>query len=153
MDGLLDEEDSLSRDFIFSESMVHFLWQTDLIRDGVGAVAFQRLFNTQIANILHRFIDAPIEVRGDDLICKKEHKQGGIIQHEGKCSVSITYCKDQTTLGHLGINKIAGKSAPAFAFSTNLTEDQTIHFMQEVIDCYYFLMDNLYIASIKVQIP
>ncbi len=153
LDGLLDEEDSLSGDHIFSENMIHFMWQTDLIRDGVGAVAFQRLFNTQVAGILHRFINSPIEVRGDDLIVKKEHNQAGIIQAEGKCSVSITYCKDQTVLGHLGINRLAGKRAPAHAFSTNLSEDHSVQFMKEVIDCYYSLINDLYIAAIKVQIP
>jgi hypothetical protein len=152
-DGLIDLEDSLSNDFIESEDMVHFMWETNLIRDGVGAVAFQRLFITQVANILYQYIKSPIEVKGDDLIVKKEHKQGGIIQQEGKASVSITYCNNQTVLGHLGINRIAGKHAPAFAYSTNLTEDQCISFMNEVISCFYTLLDDLYIASIKVEIP
>ena len=46
------------------------------------------------------------------------------VRSAGKASVSITYSKDNVTIGHTGINITAGDKAPPFAYSTNLTDDQ-----------------------------
>ena len=108
-------------------------------------------FNTQIANILStKYINAPIEVNGDDLIVHKEHTQGGITQQKGKCSVSITYTNNNVALGHTGINISAGRKAPAFAFSTNLTNEQAEQFMKEIVDLFYAMNDDIFIATSKV---
>ena len=55
--------------------------------DKFGAVAFQRLLNTQIANILSsRYIKKPIEVDGDDLMVHDEFEgSDGKLQNVGKC--------------------------------------------------------------------
>ena len=118
-----------------------------------GAVAWQRLFNTQIANILStQYLNAPIEVDGDDLMVHKEFEQHGIIQAKGKCSVSITYSKDNVAIGHTAINIVAGKRAPAFAYSTHLTEDQQQGFMKDVIDAFYAMNDDMFIATTKLTL-
>jgi len=148
--GMIDSEDVLKNDFIYSDDAINFLWEIPNL-DSFGAVAWQRLFNTQIANILSRkYIDAPIEVDGDDLIVHKEHVQGGITQPKGKCSVSITYSKNNVALGHTGINITAGRKAPAFAYSTNLTDEQAKAFMQDIIGLFYTLIDDIFIATSKV---
>jgi len=148
--GMIDSEDVLKNDFIYSDDAINFLWEIPNL-DSFGAVAWQRLFNTQIANILSRkYIDAPIEVDGDDLIVHKEHVQGGITQPKGKCSVSITYSKNNVALGHTGINITAGRKAPAFAYSTNLTDEQAKAFMQDIIGLFYTLNDDIFIATSKV---
>ena len=119
--------------------------------DPVGAVAYQRLFNTQVAHILSsKYLNKPIEVDGDDLIVHAEHEQGGIVQQKGKCSVSITYSSNNVAIGHTGINIVAGRRAPAHTFSTNLTDEQADKFMKEVIDMFYTLNDDLFIATTKV---
>src|SRR5574343_1905385 len=87
--NLIDLEDALEKDYIYSEKAINFCWEIPEI-DTFGGVAFQRLFNTTIANILYKFIKAPIEMKGDDIIVHKEHNQGGITQTKGKASVSIT---------------------------------------------------------------
>ena len=87
---------------------------------------------------------------GDDLIVHKEHAQGGITQQKGKCSVSITYSKNNIAMGHTGININAGKKAPAFAYSTQLTDEQATLFMQEVVNLFYALNDDIFIATSKV---
>jgi hypothetical protein len=149
-EGMIDSEDILNADYIYSDDAINFLWEIPYL-DAFGAVAYQRLLNTQIANILStQYIKAPIEMKGDDLIVHKEHTQGGVAQPRGKCSVSITYTKNGVALGHTGINIKAGKKAPAFAYSTNLTDDQANNFMSEVIDLFYHLNDNIFIATTKV---
>lgn len=150
--NLIDLEDSLSNDFIWSDDAINFCWELPLCNNGFGAVAFQRLFNTQIANILHSLINAPIEMRGDDLIVHKTHEQGGIAQPYGKASVSITHVKDGAALGHTAINIKSGKKAPAFAFSTHLTDEQIQKFMMDVCSIFYALADELFVASSKVQV-
>lgn len=151
-DGMIDKEDILNNDFIYSDDCINFLWEIPNL-DALGAVFFQRLFNTQIATILSTtFLKAPIEVDGDDLIVHKEHEQHGIIQSKGKCSVSITYSRDGAALGHTGINITAGRKAPSFAYSTNLTDDEAEAFMKQVIDAFYEINDSSFIATTKIVI-
>lgn len=147
--NLIDLEDSLEQDYIYSESMVNFCWEIPNL-DPFGAVCFQRLFNTSIANILFKQINKPIEMKGDDIMIHAEHNQGGILQTKGKASVSITYSKENVAIGHTGINVTAGKRAPAFAYSTNLTPEQTVKFQNDVIHQFYSMVDNIFIATTKV---
>ena len=147
--NLIDLEDSLEKDYIFSESMVNFCWEIPNL-DPFGAVCFQRLFNTAIANTLYKIINKPIEMKGDDIMVHAEHNQGGIVQQKGKASVSITYSKDNVAIGHTGVNITAGKSAPAFAFSTKLTSEQAEKFQKSVNEQFYQMVDNIFIATTKV---
>jgi hypothetical protein len=149
-EGMIDTEDVLNNDFIYSQDAINFLWEIPNL-DPFGAVSWQRLFNTQIANILSfKYIKAPIEVDGDDLIVHKEHAQGGVTQMKGKCSVSITYSKNNVALGHTGINITAGKKAPAFAYSTNLDDSNAESFMKDVIELFYKMNEDIFIATTKV---
>lgn len=149
-EGMIDSEDIINSDYIYSDDAINFCWEIPSL-DPFGAVSWQRLFNTQIANILSsKYLKAPIEVDGDDLIVHKEHTGGGIAQPKGKCSVSITYSKNNVTLGHTGINIIAGKKAPAFAFSTHLSDTDATSFMNEVISLFYTINDDIFIATTKV---
>lgn len=147
--NLIDLEDSLEKDYIFSESMVNFCWEIPNL-DPFGAVCFQRLFNTAIANTLYKIINKPIEMKGDDIMVHAEHNQGGIVQQKGKASVSITYSKDNVAIGHTGVNITAGKNAPAFAFSTKLTPEQAERFQKSVNEQFYQMVDNIFIATTKV---
>ena len=149
-EGMIDSEDILNADYIYSDDAINFCWEIPGL-DPFGAVAWQRLFNTQIANVLStKYINAPIEVDGDDLIVHKEHNQGGITQTKGKCSVSITVSNNNVALGHTGINISAGKKAPAFAYSTSLTDDQAHAFMKDIIDIFYQMNDDIFLATTKV---
>jgi hypothetical protein len=149
-EGMIDSEDILNADYIYSDDAINFCWEIPGL-DPFGAVAWQRLFNTQIANVLStKYINAPIEVDGDDLIVHKEHNQGGITQTKGKCSVSITVSNNNVALGHTGININAGKKAPAFAYSTSLTDEQAQAFMKDIIDIFYQMNDDIFLATTKV---
>ena len=50
------------------------------------------------------------------------------VRKAGKVSVSITYSKDNVSLGHTGINIMAGDKAPGFAYSSNLNKKQVEYF-------------------------
>lgn len=148
--GMIDSEDVLQNDFIYSDDAINFCWEIPNV-DPYGAVAFQRLFNTQIANILYKIIQKPIEVDGDDLMVHDGFEgSDGTLQKVGKCSVSITYVKEHVAIGHTGINVNAGRKAPPFAYSTKLTDDQVNEFMTEVIKAFYNLSDDIFIATTKV---
>lgn len=152
IDGMIDQEDVLQGDYIASDDAVNFCWEIPHL-DKFGAVAFQRLFNTQIANILSGLINKPIEVDGDDLMVHDEFEgNDGKLQAVGKCSVSITYSKDNVAIGHTGININAGRKAPAFAYSTELDEEQTQEFMTRVIDTFYGMVDDIFIATTKINL-
>ena len=148
-DGMIDHEDVLKNDFIYSDDAINFCWEIPGL-DSFGAVAWQRLFNTSLANILQPMIQAPIEVDGDDLIVHKEFTRGGIVQPKGKCSVSITYTKDGAALGHTGINVRAGDRAPAFAYSTNLSDEQIKTFQDTVVEMFYAMNDDMFLATTKI---
>lgn len=144
-DNLIDLEDSLEKDFIYSDDAINFCWEIPNLCP-LGAVAFQRLFNTTIANILHQFIGLPIEMRGDDLmVIDTTNTQGG-----GKASVSITYSKNNVAIGHTGINISAGKQAPSFAFSTELSNEDANTFAEAVCEAFGDLVNDLFCATTKV---
>ena len=150
IDGLIDLEDALSKDYIYSEKMINFCWEIPCCDNIFGAIAFQRLFNTGLADILAKYIKAPINVDGDDIMVMKEHNQGGIIQSSGKASVSITHLVENIAIGHTGINISAGKDAPAFAYSTNLTDDEARAFINDVSTFFYWLTRDIFVAGTKV---
>jgi len=149
-DNLIDLEDSLSKDYIFSDDAINFCWEIPNMCP-TGAVAMQRYLNTAIANILSNLIDKPLEMRGDDIMVydtfigsdKKEY-------NIGKVSVSITYSKDNVAIGHTGINIRAGKKAPGFAYSSNLSDAGVLNLMENVIKHFNIEVKDMQIATTKV---
>jgi hypothetical protein len=142
--NLIDLEDSLSQDYIFSNKAINFCWEIPNL-DPFGAVAFQRLLNTNIANILHAYINKPIQVKGDDIMVQDGDQYG-------KASVSITFSKDNVAIGHTGINIEAGEKAPIFAYSTNMSDDNADSFMNDVIDIFYDMTRDIFVATTKILI-
>jgi hypothetical protein len=148
--GMIDLEDVLSNDYIYSKDAINFCWEIPHL-EAFGAVAFQRLLNTQIANALYKQLNLPIEVSGDDLLVHNQFEgSDGNAYAKGKCSVSITYAKNGAALGHTGINIDAGNQAPGFAYSTRLNEKQTEEFMKDVIDIFHQLCDSIFVATAKI---
>tara|TARA_R110002050_G_scaffold13112_3_gene42020 strand:+ start:132 stop:713 length:582 start_codon:yes stop_codon:yes gene_type:complete len=147
---LIDLEDSLTNDYIHSQDAVNFCWEIPGLCP-LGAVSFQRLFNTAIANILSGILKKGIIVDGDDLLVQDEFV--GIddkIRKSGKVSVSITYSKDNVAIGHTGINIVAGDKAPPFAYSSNLSDKQADAFVKSIIDYFNSEMVDQFIATTKI---
>ena len=139
--NLIDLEDTLSNDYIWSDLAFNFCWELPGLCP-FGAVSFQRLFVANVSSILQRFLHAyqQIVVDGDD------------IRVDGKkASVSITYNKNGAAIGHLGINIIAGDKAPSFAYSTMITDpDHQKAFIDQVEQCFYETTKDIFIATTKV---
>lgn len=148
--NLIDLEDTLSNDFIASKDAINFCWEIPNLCP-FGAVSFQRLFNTSIAQILSKYIDAPIAMDGDDLMVQKTFVgSDGKEREEGKVSVSITYSLENVAVGHTAVNIDAGSDAPGFAYSSDLTDDAAESFMNEVIAYFNHEVKDQFVATTKV---
>lgn len=150
-DNLIDLEDSLSKDYIYSDDAINFCWEIPNLCP-IGAVAFQRLLNTAIANILTIFIKHPIQMKGDDIMVHETFIGGSDKkQHSiGKASVSITYSKEGIAIGHTGVNINAGNKAPGFAYSTKLDDSNIEEFMLRVINYFRSETEDIFVATTKV---
>lgn len=149
-DNLIDLEDTLTDDFIASKDAINFCWEIPNMCP-LGAVAFQRLFNTAVAQILSDYIKLPISMKGDDLmVIDKFTGSDDEEREEGKVSVSITYSKDSVTLGHTAINIDAGKDAPGFAYSSNLSDEDAEGLMIKVCNYFNYEIRDQFVATTKV---
>ena len=149
-DALIDLEDTLSNDYIHSQDAINFCWEIPGLCP-LGAVAFQRLFNTAVANILSSTIKKGIMVDGDDIMIQDKFiGNDDKVRETGKVSVSITYSKDNVALGHTGINIVAGDKAPGFAYSSNLSDEQADYFINAVIDYFNREVQDQFVATTKI---
>ena len=149
-DALIDLEDTLSDDYIHSQDAINFCWEIPSLCP-LGAVSFQRLFNTAVANILSGIIQKGIMVDGDDIMVQDKFVgNDDKVRESGKVSVSITYSKDNVALGHTGINITAGDKAPGFAYSSNLSDKQVDYFINAVIDYFNIEIKDQFIATTKI---
>lgn len=149
-DNLIDLEDSLTKDYIYSDDAVNFCWEIPNLCP-IGAVSFQRLLNTAIANILSRTIQKPIQMKGDDLMVHDTFIGSDKTERNvGKVSVSITYSKDNVAIGHTGINIRAGSKAPGFAYSSYLNEVEIESFIKNVVDYFNAEVKDQQIATTKI---
>ncbi len=143
--NLIDLEDSLNKDFIYSDSAMNFIMEIPNQKIW-GGVLFQRLLNAQVGSLLcSKYLQTEGYVDGDDIMVKwgDEHK---------KASVSIAAEKNGAVLIHLGINIDAGPKAPLFAFSTHLAQDVALEFMKEVEGIFYSILSDVFTATTKIII-
>jgi len=143
--NLIDLEDSLNKDYIYSDLATNFIMEIPN-KDIWGGVLFQRLLNAQVGSLLcTKYLQTEGYVDGDDIMVKwgDEHK---------KASVSIAAEKNGAVLIHLGININAGERAPQFAFSTNLSEDKAYEFMADVEGIFYSILKDVFVATTKIVV-
>ena len=151
-DELIDLEDTLSNDYIHSQDAVNFCWEIPNLCP-LGAVSLQRLFNTAAANFLSNIIGKGIIVDGDDLMVQDEFVgNDDKVRKEGKVSVSITYSKENTALGHTGINIVAGDKSPPFAYSSNIDDKQIDHFINIVVNYFNVEVLDQFVATTKIAV-
>lgn len=148
-DNLIDLEDTLANDYIHSEDAINFCWEIPNLCP-LGAVAFQRLFNTTIGHILTHSTGKKVAMEGDDIMISDEFVgSDNKLRKKGKASVSITYSKDNVALGHTGINIRAGLKAPGFAYSLNI-EPVLDQFLNTVIDRFNEEVKDQWLATTKI---
>ena len=140
--NLIDLEDSLNKDYIYSDKAINFLIEIPDI-SLFGGVCFQRLLNAQIGSLLcTKYLKQPGYVDGDDIMVQVEDKAK-------KASVSIAAQINGAVVIHIGINIEAGSKAPDFAYSTNLTDEQAEEFMKDVTLLFYNLLQDVFVATTK----
>jgi hypothetical protein len=142
--NLVDLEDSINKDYIYSDSAMNFLIE---IPDCslFGGVCFQRLFNAQLGSLLcTKYLQKEGYVKGDDMMVIDENSTAK------KASVSIAGHTDNTVLIHTGINIAAGAKAPDFAYSTNLSKEHADNFMQEAVSIFHGMIHDIHVAVSKV---
>jgi hypothetical protein len=153
-DNLIDLEDSLNKDYIYSESAMNFIMEIPRV-DAFAGVAFQRLLNMQVGSLLcSKYLQKDGYVDGDDIMVftsniteeSTEEKE----PEAKKASVSIACEKSGAVLIHLGINLVAGERAPSFAYSTELSDEQALDFMADVCTLFYKNVADIFLATAKV---
>lgn len=147
VDNMIDLEDVLDNDTIHSDDAINIVWEIPGLTP-FGAVCFQRLFNTQIADYLNALgiFDVTFIMDGDDILARNEDNEGG------KLSVSITHVQNGVALGHTGLNITAGEEAPDFAWSLNITDRQASIIMGDIDDMFYSLVNGMFVATTKVLV-
>lgn len=146
-DNLIDLEDKLNKDFIYSDDALNFCWEIPNICP-LGAVFFQRLFAVNIGELISSGFYGIFEVliNGDDIMVRKPEEE-----NFGKASVSITKVMDSNVaLGHLGLNIQAGSKAPNFAFSLDLDDEKVDHLALTIKKVFYEMLRDSFIATTKV---
>lgn len=146
-DHLIDLEDSLTKDFIYSDDAINFCWEIPNLNN-LGAVFFQRLFCTYVSLLLRQFENQPIKISGDDILLVSENSE-----ETKKVSVSITKTHaNNLTVGHLGINICAGSKAPEFAGNIeSLSNTERLkNFVKLVEELFHSTVYSCFIATTKV---
>jgi hypothetical protein len=145
IENLIDLEDSLNKDYIYSDSAMNFLMEIPG-KDIWGGILFQRLLNAQVGSLLcSKYLNKEGYVDGDDIMIVTDNG-------DKKASVSIAAEKNGAVLIHLGINIDAGPKAPDFAYSTELSEEQARHFMTDVEDIFYSILQSVWVATTKIVV-
>lgn len=153
-DNLIDLEDALSKDYIYSNDAINFCWEIPNLNN-LGAVFFQRLFCTYVSLLLRQYEDQPLKISGDDilLILPEDETSSSKEIKTQKVSVSITKTlANNVTVGHLGINIFAGEKAPNFAGNIKRLKDpQTLSdFVSQVEYLFYSTVNSCFVATTKV---
>lgn len=142
--NLVDLEDALANDFIYSDKAINFLMELPGYSIEAG-ILFQRLFNTALGSLLaSKYIPDAVHVDGDDIMVTVG------VQEEKKASVSIAKLDNGAVLIHTGINIEAGDKAPSFAYSTKLSPEQAEEFIKEAINIFEFTVKDVFTATTKL---
>lgn len=143
--NLIDLEDSLNKDYIYSDLAMNFIMEIPN-KDIWGGVLFQRLLNAQVGSLLcGKYLKTEGYVDGDDIMVGDDF-------NAKKASVSIAAQKNGAVLIHLGININAGERAPSFAYSTNLSEDLAYEFMADVEGIFNSILADVHVATTKIVV-
>ena len=133
-----------------SEEAINFCLELPELSNYAG-VCFQRLFVTNVANILAvKYFKADMEIVNNDIIIKKEHKNGGINQVDGIVSINRISNVNGAILIYLGLHNKAGNMSPPRAFSLNLDRDICNKLMDSVNESFYNLANSIFLKTAKM---
>ena len=138
-DEMVDMEDVLAQDWIFSEDMLHFIVE-HFDMDLEKAVIRQRLLIATIKEELENHGVKTVRRSGDDLY-----------EGDRKLSVSISTLSPVSTLIHCGLN-VSSLNTPIPTVSlTDLGIENPLAFGQRVAERYCEEVDSIRLARCKVR--
>lgn len=143
--AMIDQEALVDKTSVYSSDAINFVWESPLLgQDPFGAVAYQRLFNTAIAEKLSLMINKQVVMQGDNIM---------VVENDTflRASVSITHVLQNAALGHTGINISAGSRAPNDTYSTYFTDIEAVDFMHQIDQMFYRLNQDIFVATSKVR--
>jgi hypothetical protein len=133
-----------------ADEAINFAIEIPEISNYAG-VCFQRLFVTNVANILAvKFCKDPIEIINNDIIIKKEHSQGGIHQVDGMVSLNVIRQISGAITIYLGLYNKAGEKAIPRAYSLNFDMDTCKKLMDSVNENFYHLANGVFLSTAKM---
>jgi hypothetical protein len=133
-----------------SDQSINFCLEIPDISNYAG-VCFQRLFVTNVANILAvKYYKADIEILNNDIVVKKEHQNGGIHQTDGIVSLNSINNVNGAILIYLGLYNNAGEASTPRAFSLHLESDVCKKFMDNVNESFYNLANSIFLKTAKM---
>ncbi|MFC1478236.1 DUF366 family protein [Candidatus Margulisiibacteriota bacterium] len=138
---MVDQEDILNKEFIYSERMLHFLIE-HFDHDLEKAVLKQRLLMVIIEDVIKEYgLQNSIVRRGDDLYIDSR-----------KLSVSIATISPVSSLVHAGLN-ISSQNTPVetYALLDIIKEKDLEPFADKVMERYVKEMEDIYLARCKVK--
>ena len=133
-----------------SDQSINFCCEIPEISNYAG-VCFQRLFITNVANILAvKYYKADMEILNNDIIIKKEHQNGGIHQTDGVVSLNSISNVNGAILTYLGLYNNAGDKSHPRAFSLKLEEPVCMKFMDTINESFYTLVNSIFLKTAKM---
>jgi len=120
-EALVDGEDVINNDFIYSESMVHIIAEI-FHKDIFFGIWLQRFITMTVKDLIFRETKKVLKRRGDDLYLDDK-----------KLNVSIATVSGVSTLVHFGINVISDNT-PVKALGLKDLEIEPKAFAQELIE-------------------
>ncbi len=137
---MVDIEDVVNNEPIFSEHMLHFIveiFNADLIR----GVFTQRLLVTTIKEQLEMKYGKVLRRSGDDLFVG-----------DGKLSVSIATKSPTSVLIHTALNVVTDNTpVKTSGLKTDLNIENVENFAKEVLEAFSAEVKDIYLATTKVR--
>ena len=133
-----------------SKQSINFCIEIPEISNYAG-VCFQRLFVTNVANLLAvKYLKEPIEIQNNDVIIKKEHTNGGITQVDGVASLNLIRNINGAILIYMGLYNIAGEKSHPRSYSLNFELEKCSKFMDDVNANFYHLANGVFLQTAKM---
>lgn len=137
---MVDVEDVINNEPIYSESMLNFIVEFFGINLSEGVLR-QRLLITTIKETIEKYCDKPIKRNGDDIFIDGK-----------KLSVSIATTSSNSVLIHTALNlKSENTPIPVSTLPENANIFNVKEFAQEVMTSYTNEIEDIYFATCKVR--
>ena len=135
--------------FTVAEQGINFVMELPGF-DDLSAIMFKRLMLLSIGQILNSELGLPITQSLDDIIIKKEHTSGGIVQNDGIVNIGKVSSCGGAKLVYIGLYNKAGEGAIPRAYSLGLDSEKLKKIMTEVIASFYSLSHDMFYRTNEI---